>query len=336
MANTDLRKNLRVKEDLPVRWRIQDSPIYGEGRLKNLSTGGLSFETNAQFKPSDGCVFTFDSFPEGVKVSDSLLGRLVWSQKKGFSKSKTVCGIEFVNPTENIVAHIRERVQKRIIQSAKRRKVESFFAVLLLLFLLAFTVYSVRQYLAVYGDLSSVNNAMLATSSKQAALYRESLQQLAIVKETLAQTEMLLNQVKAENALLTKMTEEQKVKLAEDENTITQLKTQNEATINDLTEVRDKLHFYERDIKSLEDGRDLIKVFRYKIHDVKRAVHDIRRQAYYAKITALKELDKLKLLQGNNGFFVKSGKAYQSNASNEAQQAAQANRRIEVNVEIIK
>ena len=330
----ELRKNLRIKENIPVKWFNQDSDTSGKARVRNLSASGLCFETNSSFQVGEGSIVDFDSFLQGQGIFSPLLGRVVW--KKNGAK-KTTCGIEFVGQDERVISKIRERVQQRIVNLASQRKVKTVAAVMLLGVLFGLGFVTAKQYSLLSMDLRSFQDMMLATSSSQASLYRSSLQQIASIKETLAETQALLAQAQKENvALVSQLNELKQQHVASSTNTagvegmIADLKTQNAEMVAQIDELKSKLHFYERDIESLQDGKELLSVYKSKMKTVKGQMSGIKRKAYEAKVAAQTELDRILLLRGNKGFFVRDGIAYiPGSFENE-------NKNVEVRVEFFK
>ena len=326
----ELRKNLRIKEDLPISWYLPNKDIKGEGRIKDLSTTGLCLETEIDLTQiiKENGILTFDKTLNGTNFPAGLIGRLIWQRKKAPQENKTLCGVEFVNPKEDTIAPIRDRIQNRIQKTTNRRKFLSFLLLVFSLLTLFFVSYVVKEYVGIYQKSNLSNQMMITTLEKQVALQREVNKQLAIVKDTLVQTELALANVKQENELLKQQAE----KSAELEAALNDIKAKNDSMALEVSDLKNRLQKYEKEIKTLAEGHQMITMFRGKIHEVKMSMDNLKRDAFNTKIAAFKELDRLKMVYGNHGYVIRDGKLYKI----DAYQKLQSNGRIEVNVEFIQ
>lgn len=320
------RKNLRIKENFPVNWKISDKSLNGQGKVKNLSAAGFCLETNSPSLPANGSLFMFDAFLPDTQLADPVLGRMVWRKTRGLNNGKTLCGIEFVTPKDEFTSGVRERVQQHIIKSATFRKTLGVFSVILIIILAALCSYSVKETIAVYQELISSNQMLTDSSIHQAALNRHYQKELVVVRETLKETEMLLSQVQADNAQL----QNQLALLTQEDSA---LKDRHEKITQEYNQVKERLAFYEREIKSIDEGKTMLKNYRSKIREVKYAMRGVKRQALAAKIAADKELDRIKSLRGNNGFLVKEGKSY--HGQEDAAVKPPSQRSVEVKLEVV-
>ena len=322
------RRSLRIDENLPVKWKIDKTSFHGEGRIKNLSALGLCLETdNPSAMEGNGSFFIFDKFLPDAQLGDSIQGKLVWSQRKGLGQRKAICGLEFVNPQEEVTAKIRERIQKRIVKLTTARKLKSIFYAFLFIAMIVLGAYTIREFNLVSMNWQSSSAQLRETSAIQARLQKETAAQLAEAKETLKETELMLTQAQDENARL----QSEIAQLKEQTGQLEAAQSKNEQLNQELSDVKSRLQLYEREINSLEDGRALIATFSQKIRSVKLAMHDLKRQAQEAKIAALKERDRIKMLEGNNGFLLKEGKL-----KIPASDKANENKRFEIRVEMAK
>jgi hypothetical protein len=57
-----------------------------------------------------------------------------------------------------------------------------------------------------------------------------------------------------------------------------------------------------------DEGRSLIVLFQNKINLVKSHMRYLKQEAFFAKVAAQKEKDRLAVLNGNSGFIVRNGK----------------------------
>ena len=74
-----------------------------------------------------------------------------------------------------------------------------------------------------------------------------------------------------------------------------------------MADLKSQLRAFEADFSNLEEGQSLIVLFQNKIKFVKSRMHYLKQEAYFTKMAAQKEKDRLGLLNGNNGFIVRGG-----------------------------
>ncbi len=174
----EARRSLRVKENLPVRWRIQDGYESGEGKVLNISTTGVLLQTRKDFAPMEKTVFALESLGA---VNGHFLpkqGRLVWSKTSGFRNNR-ICGLEFIQPEEKVVANLRERIQSGITKVANARRTRSIFGSLLLSAAVILLGFVIKQSIENYQSLNASHELMSETLDQQIALSRLYQQELA-------------------------------------------------------------------------------------------------------------------------------------------------------------
>lgn len=94
------------------------------------------------------------------------------------------------------------------------------------------------------------------------------------------------------------------------------MKAKNTQAATELTDLKGQLHAFQADFSTVEEGRSLITLFQSKIKLVKSRMRYLEQEAYFAKIAAQKERDRLAVLNGNNGFVLRNGMAQKPNSSN--------------------
>ena len=315
----DLRGSLRIKEQLPVRWRIKDTNFSGEGRVLNISTSGLLLET-PNVSAADQSVFNLESLKGNGFVLPKE-GRLVWSRVKGLG-SRKFCGLEFIEPSEESVAQLREKIQNGIIKGTMARRWRSIIGTILVVVMMILTAIAVRQYVENYENTLLAQQIMVGVYEKQVSLTKTYAQELASTKNLLVEAQANLEQSKIEISQLNdKNSEFQKI--------IAQLEEKNTQLSNELAVVQERLRLLEGDVKSLDEARALIAEYKGKFRLVKTKIKAFNREAFEAKVAAQKERDRIAMLMGNNGYLVRDGKPYKGDAS-------AAEKRIQVDVQIVK
>ena len=341
----DSRSGIRIKENSPVAWYLKDQDTRGEGKIRNISTTGMLLETNSNFQPFDNCLFSFDSDPN----KDDFIprhGRLVWFKKKDFATNKYLCGVQFVDPAEDVLSKLRERIQTgvtRFTHTRKWQRVGRFLSWSAIVVLMGYSLWISSQ---IYDNLTSSNRMMFTTSGQQANIFQETKLKLIAVTEQLqtvtaqlettkklyeesqaelqtvtkdlettkailAETETLLTQAKASNNELAAKMQTSEAELAQTkaslETKIAQLQEQYNQLTADMEATQKQLHYYEGEFNGMEEGKALLTLYRSKIRLVNTKIVYIKKEAQNARIAAQKEQDKIKLALGNNGYMIKDG-----------------------------
>lgn len=325
------RKSLRVKENLPVRWRIQDGYESGEGKIINISTTGVLLKTSKDFAPMEKTVFSLESLGS---VNGHFLpkqGRLVWSTAKGFRHNR-ICGLEFIQPEEKVVANLRERIQGGITKVANARRTKSVIGTLLLASAVILSGFVIKQFVENYQSLSASQALLSETLDQQIALSRLYQQELATTKSVLADTQALLAKAQAENVNLSALVEELNQKNAEFQGRMADLEQKNTDLNGQLTVIRDRLRLLEGDVRNMEEGRSVIQIYKQNLRKVKLKINEFKQEAHFAKVAAQKERDRIETMLGNNGFMVKDGKAVVRGET----PAAAGKSRVDVDVQFMK
>jgi len=340
----DARANLRVKDRNRVKWHIDNTDLGGKGRLKNISVSGMLLETDKSFQPeNDECTLTFDSPLNGGNFIPQK-GRVVWRKKKGFANRGSLCGVEFINPSEDVVLNLRKRVQLGILRFTNARRAKSIASFLLSMAMIAMAGYILWLGSQVYQGVDESNRTMLSTASQQAAvtrtyadqlnakkvelasvgieldktraLYQESTTMLQSVtadlnatKAVLAETKQLLANSQSEisqiKELSAKKIEALQAKL---EKTITEMNEKNRLLESEMFELQEKLSYLEGNVADMEEGKALISLYKSRTKLVKKKIKTFKKQAKETRIDAFKERDRIRSALGNNGYLVREGK----------------------------
>lgn len=178
----------------------------------------------------------------------------------------------------------------------------------------------VKQYKDTKAQLEETTLKLEAVTSQ----LNEVTAELAATKSLLAQTQEMLNQATAENNKLkedimsldgSKPVDGTK-NIADMQAKVTALKAKNNETSKELESLKLQLRAFQADFSTLEEGRSLIALFQNKIKLVKTRMRYLSQEAYFAKIAAQKERDRLALLNGNNGYLMQNGQSQSHKAGN--------------------
>lgn len=181
-----------------------------------------------------------------------------------------------------------------------------------------------RSYVKQYKDTKA---QLEETTRKLEAVTKELndvTAQLNTTKSMLNQTQIMLTQAQAENTKLKEdlqsldgiKTAENVQSISDLEARIAALKTKNSQDSAELSELKSQLRSFQADFSTMEEGRSLISLFQNKIKLVKSRMRHIEQEAYFAKVAAQKERDRIAILNGNNGFMVHNGAIQKPNSTN--------------------
>ncbi len=140
--------------------------------------------------------------------------------------------------------------------------------------------------------------------------------ELATTKGLLTQTQGMLAQAQDENVKLKKELQvldqfrnSQNVQNVDElQDKIKNLKDKDSQISLQLADLKSQLRAFQADITTPEEGRSLIVLYQDKIRLVKGHMRYLKQEAFFAKIAAQKEKDRLAALNGNNGYVVHNGK----------------------------
>ena len=74
-----------------------------------------------------------------------------------------------------------------------------------------------------------------------------------------------------------------------------------------LSDLKNQLRAFDADFSNPQEGHSLIILFQNKINLVKSHMRYLKQEAFFAKIAAQKEKDRLATLNGNSGFVLRNG-----------------------------
>ncbi len=333
---TEARRSFRIKEKLPVQWQNEEKKFSGHGTIRNISTTGALLEISGGF-PFASEIGSLSLTPQFHGETNFLpnKARLVWNQRK--NDEAAWWGLEFIDPLEAPLASLRERIQTKIMDATKKRKFISVMGVISLFVLVGLMVFVLKEQQSTYQVIESSADLMMNAFQQQASLtrnyvelYHQSQEDLATATKDLAatkafleQTEALLTETKQQNATL-----QNQIALLKDqtnlpsavnespeaiqsqkdlENQIALLNEKNSQFSTEITTLKEQMQALTGDVKSLEEGRDMISLFHNRLKLVKAKMHYLKQEARYAKIAAQKERDRILLMRGNKGFLVKKG-----------------------------
>lgn len=318
----DDRSDIRIKEDGRISWQIKYKQRDGFARIRNISASGMLIETDVVFDPKEECIFSFDS-RLGADNYIPQVGRLVWHKQKRRSRNQYLCGIKFLEADEQVLARMRERVSRGVVQFLKRRRIKMNIGFVLCAVCVSLLIFVLWFSGIIYRDVTRVNQKILGISGQQAALtqsyarlYRSNEAKLSLAGERLTIAGQLINENKAAIDLYVKELEATKTLLGQTETMLTRANDRN-------VELKDQLQSLQGGV-SPEPNRQAqataaktagintsIAEYRAQLKFIKEEITRLKREGYAARAAFIARVDNQRLLLGNNGFFTKDGQAVQ-------------------------
>ena len=150
--------------------------------------------------------------------------------------------------------------------------------------------------------------------------------ELATTKGMLSQTQGMLSEAQEENTKLKQELQgldslrntENVRNIGELQAKIQILKDKDSQVSLQLAQLKSQMRAFTAEFSNLEEGRSLIVLFQNKIKLVKSRMRYLKQEAFFAKVAAQKEKDRLAVLNGNSGFVVRNGQAQNPNGTNKS------------------
>jgi septal ring factor EnvC (AmiA/AmiB activator) len=150
--------------------------------------------------------------------------------------------------------------------------------------------------------------------------------ELATTKGMLTQTQGMLSAAQDENTKLKQELQgldnlrntENVQNIGELQDKIQALKDKDSQVSVQLADLKTQLRAFEGQFSNPEEGQSLIVLFQNKIRLVKTHMRYLKQEAFFARVAAQKEKDRLAVLNGNSGFMMRNGQAQNPNGTNKS------------------
>jgi chromosome segregation ATPase len=147
--------------------------------------------------------------------------------------------------------------------------------------------------------------------------------ELATTKGMLAQTQGMLSQAQEENTNLKRELQGlDELRISENVQNIGELQVKIKALKDrdskislQLESLKKQLRAFQGEFSGLDEGQSLIVLFQNKIRLVKSRMHSLKQEAFFARVAAQKEKDRVASLNGNSGFMVRNGQIQNPNGT---------------------
>lgn len=114
MANNELRRQPRVRDDIPVSWSIQKKGEQGKGILRNLSVSGAMLETRLSLSVANVVIDLQAQEPLEQDLVPSS-ARVLWGKQAKEGRGYSFYGIEFNSLTDSnraaLAAHVEVKMR---------------------------------------------------------------------------------------------------------------------------------------------------------------------------------------------------------------------------------
>jgi len=189
--------------------------------------------------------------------------------------------------------------------------------------------YATVNYRTYVGRYKETKIELDETTRKLEAVNRQLNQvtmDLATTKGMLAQTRRMLSEAQDEDMKLKQELQglddlrnaESVGNIGELQAKIRTLKDRDSQVSLQLAQLKSQLRAFEAKFSNPEEGRSLIILFQNKIKLVKSHMRYLNQEAFFAKVAAQKEKDRLAVLNGNSGFVVRNGQTQNPNGTNKS------------------
>ena len=245
---------------------------------------------------------------------------------------------------ETVLNQTEQRIDQNLDGQKQKFALKRTFGLVLSVLMIALTAYVFKLQNENDRVLNQATGLSDHSSSGQASNYRAYVQQyketkqqldatiqklelvqkeldqvsaeLAATKATLTDTQGMLTQAQTENnRLSSEIKELEALRAAENvssipelEGRIDALKKTNAEVTSELSGVKSELRAFQADFSNLAEGKSLVVLFQNKISLVKSRMRYLRQEAYFARVAAQKEKDRIAALNGNSGFLFKDGR----------------------------
>ena len=309
------RRHVRVRESARLLWHVKENGLVGQGRILNISASGMRAELTSVSALPDQSIFYFDSNLNNANYIPEA-GRLVWRQKKRFSADKYICGFEFTDLPEVLASRLNKRIADGVKQLVKMWKINRVSSLFLAAVAIALIGYAVWLGGIIFQDVSRSNQGLLATANQQADVTREYQHLYADTTRRLADTTLELNQTTALYQESQNQIQILRQELAVAKSVLTEteaLLAQAQPNAKQLVGPRQdpQISLPADSVSSIQQGRALIVSYRDRIQKIAGQINQIKHENHLARIAALAERDRIRLLYGNQGYLTKSGQSVQ-------------------------
>ena len=309
------RRHVRIKENTRLLWHIKESGLVGHGRIRNLSASGMLVELTSVNALPDQSIFYFDSnLNDANYIPDT--GKLVWRKKKRFSSNGYLCGFQFADLPLVLLYRLKKRVEVGVKNLIRMWKINRAVSIFLGVVTGALIGYAAWLGGIIFQDVSRSNEGLLATATQQADLTREYQRLYADTTLRLADVTLELNQTTALYADTTRRLADVTLELNQTIALYQESQKFLQATQQELAVVKSVLSQTESFLaaaqaKNVEAEQQTVAAGSQAGRASAALINQFKYENHLARISALAERDRVRLLYGNQGYFVKSGQPVQ-------------------------
>ena len=108
-----LRRHSRVRDDIPVRWYVDQLSLEGNGILRNISISGAMLETKAMIAVENAPLVMLKALESGESIFVPPLARMVWGRMARAGGGYFFYGLEFKDPSSAYLNALASRVEAK-------------------------------------------------------------------------------------------------------------------------------------------------------------------------------------------------------------------------------
>ncbi len=309
------RRHVRIEENTRLLWHIKESGLVGHGRIRNLSASGMLVELTSVNAFPDQSIFSFDSnLNDANYIPDT--GHLVWRKKKRFSSNEYLCGFQFADLPVVLLYRLKKRIESGVRDLIRMWKINRAVSIFLGVVTGALIGYAVWLGGVIFQDVSRSNEGFLATATQQADLTREYQRFYADTTRQLADVTLELNQTTALYADTTRRLADVTLGLNQTTALYQESRKSLQATQQELAVVKSVLSQTESLLAAAQakNGgakQQAVAAGSQAGQASAALINQIKYENRLPRISALAERDRVRLMYGNQGYFVKGGQPVQ-------------------------
>ena len=266
----------------------------------------------------DQSIFSFDSnLNDANYIPDT--GQLVWRKKKRFSSNEYLCGFQFADLPVVLLYRLKKRIESGVRDLIRMWKINRAVSIFLGVVTGALIGYAVWLGGIIFQDVSRSNEGLLVTATQQADLTREYQRFYADTTRQLADVTLELNQTAALYADTTRRLADVTLGLNQTIALYQESQKSLQATQQELAVVKSVLSQTEsllaaRQAKNVGAKQQAVAAGSQAGQASAALINQIKYENRLPRISALAERDRVRLMYGNQGYFVKSYQPVQVDA----------------------
>jgi len=305
-SKIERRRFPRIKEKVPILWRLKDGTLRGLGRLRDISASGMKF--SAKEPIPEQATLQIEPQIRGGQASDLVLplpwSKVIWVKKWRLGRGYQV-GAEFIDINELDRAKLVQAIKSKLRVLADWETVK---AKIVYIFLWAIIILGSFSFIQQYRSLIQTRNYLesaLARSQKEVLKFKSAFFEER--NKRLAQEGMFTQIIKERDGLLIDL-QQARTNLSQTKSLLSQINVEKENLSKQMALLKERMHSLEGEVANLTEAKLALESRLNNLKELKLAIKKVKRDIFLAKVKALKKLDQIKLAKGNRGHIIKNFK----------------------------